>query len=194
MLPGHPTGRNGLRANDGIFLGIAKHESPTQRTTNSLDSLSFKQISVTTASELQNSSQEDGISDAVIMTIVLLIAIHRVCANYAPLPIHSQALRRIVGLRGGRHKIGWGGFLETQVEQLEGWSTTAAKFEEVNRHAQRILVYPNHPFEPSICTLIAQFPPFFSRTGSSTETECAIYAYLGPGPERNGRGAASSWN
>jgi hypothetical protein len=110
---------------------------------------------------LQNSDPEDGLSDAVIMTIVLLIAIHRTCVDYEPLVIHLQALRRIVGIRGGRHKLGWGGFLETQVEQLEGWDTTAAKYELVNRKAQKILVYPSHPFEPSICTVIAQFPTAF---------------------------------
>lgn len=107
---------------------------------------------------LQKSNQEDGLSDGVIMTIVLLIAIHQTCVDYGPLAIRLKALRCIVSLRGGRHKLGWGGFLGTQVEQLEGWDTTAAKFELANRSARSTLAHPSYRFEPSTCTVIAQFP------------------------------------
>ena len=151
---------------------------PNQRLTASTLYHSNRSVSLL-RQRLQNSSQEDGLSDAVIMTIVVLIAIHRTCANYAPLSIHSQALRRIVGLRGGRHKLVWGGFLETQVEQLEGWSTTTAKFEEVNRHAQSTLVYPDHTFEPSICTVIAQFPPAFRELALQRKLSVQFMHVLG---------------
>jgi hypothetical protein len=111
---------------------------------------------------LQSSSLDAHLSDAVIMTIVLLIALHHTCADFEPLSIHLQALHQLIDLSVGQHKLEWNGFIEREVKQLDiDWNTTVAIYRPAQGREQCSPTYPDYPFNSTICHRIAKFNPGF---------------------------------
>jgi hypothetical protein len=106
---------------------------------------------------LQASHIEDQTSDAVVMTILLLIAFHVTCGDLEPLLLHMKALRRITAVRGGSDKLGWEGFIHTKVSQVEAaWTTFEARKTDV-KQAERLI----YPFSPALCYQISKLPSSF---------------------------------
>jgi len=110
---------------------------------------------------LQSVDTDEQTSDAVVMTILLLIAFYVTCGDFEPWSLHMKALRRVTVVRGGLDKLGWDGFLATKVAQVEAaWSTLETR-KIVDTQVESGLVYPEHPFEPSLCSQIAKFSTGF---------------------------------
>jgi hypothetical protein len=110
---------------------------------------------------LEASHIEDRTSDAVIMTIVLLVAFHVTCGDLEPWSLHMKALRRIGAVRGGYDKLGWDGFIYTKVSQVEAaWTTFEARKTDV-KQVETGLTYPKHPFSPALCYQISKLPSSF---------------------------------
>ena len=110
---------------------------------------------------LQSVDTDERTSDAVVMTILFLIAFYVTCGDFEPWSLHMKALRRITAVRGGLDKLGWEGFLATKVAQVEAaWSTFETR-KIVDPHVESGLVYPEHPFDPSLCSQIAKFSTGF---------------------------------
>jgi hypothetical protein len=106
-------------------------KAPKQRMTASILYHSNRSL-MRLRQRLQSSSSDAYLSDAVIMTIVLLIALHHTCADFEPLSFHLQALHQLINLSVGKHKLERNGFVEHEVNQLDiDWNTTVTIYQPV---------------------------------------------------------------
>ena len=138
-------------------------KSPKQRMTTSILYHSNRSLA-RLRQRLQSSSPDAHLSDAVIMTIVLLIALHHTCADFEPLSIHLQALHRLIDLTVGQHKLEWNRFVEREVNQLDiDWNTTVTIYQPAQRREQCSPTYPDHPFSSTISHKIAKFNSGFCK-------------------------------
>lgn len=134
---------------------------PKQRMTASILKHSNRSL-MRLRQRLQSSTSDAYLNDAVIQTIVLLIALHHTCADFEPLSFHLQALHELINLSVGKRKLEWNGFVEHEVNLLDiDWNTSVALYQPVQKHEQYSLTYPDYPFSSTTCHTITKFPPGF---------------------------------
>ena len=132
-------------------------KSPKQRMTTSILYHSNRSL-IQLRRRLQSPSTDAYLSGAVIMTIVLLIALHHTCADFQPLSVHLQALHQLIDMSVGQHKLEWNGFVEREAKQLDiDWNTPVAIYQPAQGREQCSPTYPDHPFSSTICHRIAKF-------------------------------------
>ncbi|KIX93422.1 uncharacterized protein Z520_10841 [Fonsecaea multimorphosa CBS 102226] len=125
------------------------------------ESLRFYQTAVSLVRErLTNESQQA--SDAIIITLANLCAFEAFSGNYDAVDMHTQGIKQVVALRGGTSQLGFEGFLKTMAT---AWQNFYAARHSVNLTDPRFFpedgnfTYPEHPFDPELCDVIARFPP-----------------------------------
>ncbi|KAI1623559.1 hypothetical protein EDD37DRAFT_650655 [Exophiala viscosa] len=101
-------------------------------------------------------------SDAVIITLSNLCGFEAMSGNYDAVDMHTQGIKQVVSLRGGFENLGFEGFLRTI---SVAWQTFYATRHAVWSRVQSLVpkdgkfTYPEHPFDPELCTAIARFSP-----------------------------------
>ncbi|OAL33693.1 hypothetical protein AYO20_07031 [Fonsecaea nubica] len=125
------------------------------------ESLRFYQSAVSLLRErLTNESQRA--SDAVIVTLANLCAFEAFSGNYDAVDMHTLGIKQVVALRGGTSQLGFEGFLRTMAT---AWQNFYAARHSISLTDPRffpedgIFTYPEHPFDPELCDVIARFPP-----------------------------------
>ncbi|KAK5203822.1 hypothetical protein LTS13_008568 [Exophiala xenobiotica] len=138
-------------------------KAPRQRMTPSILNHSNRSL-MRLRQRLQSPSLDVCLSDAVIQTIVLLIALHHTCADFEPVSFHLQALHQLINLSVGKRKLEWNEFVEHEVNLLDiNWNTAVTTYQPVQKREQASLEYPDYPFSSAICHRIARFQPGFCK-------------------------------
>ncbi|EXJ72649.1 uncharacterized protein A1O5_03795 [Cladophialophora psammophila CBS 110553] len=137
------------------------------------ESLRFYQSAVSLLRErLTNESQRS--SDAIIVTLANLCAfeptdlrclglgLQAFSGNYDAVDMHTLGIKQVVALRGGTSQLGFEGFLKTVAT---AWQNFYAARHSISLTDQRFFpedgkfTYPEHPFDPDLCDIIARFRP-----------------------------------
>lgn len=126
----------------------------------SSESLKYYQLAVSMLRQrLTDESQRS--SDAVIATLSNLCGFEAMSGKFAAVDMHTQAIRHVVTLRGGPDNLGFEGFLKTIAV---AWLTFYASRHSILSRRQTLIpadgqfTYPEHPFDPDLCSIIAEFP------------------------------------
>ncbi|KIW24570.1 uncharacterized protein PV07_10278 [Cladophialophora immunda] len=124
------------------------------------ESLRFYQAAVSLLRDrLTNESQRA--SDAIVVTLASLCAFEAFTGNYDAVDMHTLGIKQVVALRGGTGQLGFEGYLKTVAT---AWQNFYAARHSISLTDPRFFpedgnfTYPEHPFDPELCDVIARFP------------------------------------
>ncbi|KAK5030317.1 hypothetical protein LTR13_008336 [Exophiala sideris] len=140
---------------------LAANVAATGTRQRSPESLKYYQSAVSMLRQrLADDAQRSG--DAVIITLSNLCGFEAMSGNYDAVDMHTQGIRHVVNLRGGFDSLGFEGFLRTI---SVAWQTFYASRHSVWARVKSLIpkdgnfAYPEHPFDPGLCNIIAKFRP-----------------------------------
>ncbi|KIV80192.1 hypothetical protein PV11_07711 [Exophiala sideris] len=140
---------------------LAANVAATGTRQRSPESLRYYQSAVSMLRQrLADDAQRSG--DAVIITLSNLCGFEAMSGNYDAVDMHTQGIRHVVNLRGGFDSLGFEGFLRTI---SVAWQTFYASRHSVWARVKSLIpkdgnfAYPEHPFDPGLCNIIAKFRP-----------------------------------
>lgn len=125
-----------------------------------------------------NLTTVDGISDASILSMTMILTLEYLIGNVAAVATHLGGIQRMMALRpdldGSTHwkrfvKAGvlayqsLGSFVTGEPVQIPGTSSGFIKEAFSELELDRALTYPTVPFSPDLCTILARLPTGFAE-------------------------------
>ncbi|KAK4945388.1 hypothetical protein LTR10_015283 [Elasticomyces elasticus] len=146
---------------------LAANVAATGTRQRSPESLKYYQSAVSMLRQrLADDAQRSG--DAVIITLSNLCGFEAMSGNYDAVDMHTQGIRHVVNLRGGFDSLGESHqrlIVKNETDVFQALKDSSERYQLLWARVKSLIpkdgnfAYPEHPFDPGLCNIIAKFRP-----------------------------------